>query len=239
MTTVAIPVAINLAYWLYKEHPDVFNALQKMALQKKAGLGALGQDDSDFLPGISVMPDDTSSTDIGSFTQPDVGSITTSDVAASISPDLLSLPEPQLQSVSLDPDSLPTPDLVSASDVAAANTTVSPSTASNVGSVAAVLTTGLGALAAVTTAIYKAGSAQAATIQTQASRAAAGTNPAPITYGYNSAGQLVPILQTGTSSIGLSPQTLASLGIPSSWGPYIIPVGIGIIVLMALGGKKR
>lgn len=239
-TVVPLPVAINLAYWLYKEHPDIFNALKGMATSK--GLGALGQDGdtSDFLPGIDVLPVDDTSTDVGNFLpSSSAGSITTSDVTSTISPDLLALPEPQLQTVSFDPSSLPTPDLVTASVNAAASSNVSPTTASNVGSVGTLLTTGLAALAGVTAAIYKAGTPQASTIATQASRAAAGVNPAAITYGYNAAGQLVPILQTPASAgIALSPQTLASLGIPAAWGPYVIPVGIGLIILVAIAGAS-
>lgn len=246
-TIIKLPQAINLAYWLLKIHPEVFSALQKGAFNKTGGpLGALGQDDDDF---VGVTPVETDTFDAGSAisaasdsitTIPDTGTLTSSDIASTISPDLIALPPPQLQTVSLDPDSLPTPDLVSAADVAAANTTVTPASASNVGSVAAILTTGLGALAAVTAAIYKAQSPQAATIATQAQRAAAGANPAPITYGYNAAGQLVPILQTPTTAgIGLSPATLASLGIPASWAPYVVPVVIGVIILAVAGGSKK
>lgn len=248
MSKITLPAAINLSYWLYKVHPEVFNSLLGMTKRPGAKMGALGDDGSTFLPGISVMPADTTAADIGNLADlpPDVGTITTSDISSSISPDLASF-TPELSNVSfVDTSSLvPISDqTISDVNTAAGSTDpgLSSGAASNIGSVASVLTAGLGALAAVTTAIYKAGSPQAATISTQQSRAQAGYAAAPITYGYNTAGQLVPVLQTGVSSgVALSPQTLASLGVPSSWGPYVIPVGIGVIVLIAIaaaGAKK-
>jgi len=262
MATVPLPVAINLSYWLMKVHPPVFSALLNMAKGRPSGLGALGQgDDDDFLPGISVMPDDTS-IDVGNFvSSPDVGSITTSDISSSISPDLVSLPSPQTTTSSdfytgITPmpaadtsadvgnflDNENAPSIPGSGTIPSSESTVNAPTANNVGSVAGVLTAGLGALAAVTAAIYKAGTPQASTIATQASRAANGVNPAPITYGYNSAGQLVPVLSsasTGTAG-ALSPQTLASLGVPSTWGPYILPALVGVVLLVAMsGGSKK
>ena len=257
MSTVPIPVAINLAYWLYRVHPQVFTELLNTAKGRPSGLGSLGDDGSDFLPGVSVMPDDTSY-DVGDFVTSDAGSISTSDISATLTPDLVSLPAPALTPTTGEfytgitpmPAADTTADVgnfLANSGVTGSTTTgstastVNPATASNVGSVAAVLTAGLGALAAVTTAIYKAGTAPAATIATQANRAAAGVNPAPITYAYNSAGQLVPVLSSAsTGTVGaLTPQTLASLGIPSAWGPYIVPGLIGVIVLVALSGASK
>ncbi len=68
-----------------------------------------------------------------------------------------------------------------------------------------------------------------------------GVNPAPITYGYNSQGQLVPVLASyRTGTVGaLSPQTLASLGVPSSWGPYVVPALVGLLVLVAVSGASK
>lgn len=233
MTAIKPAVAINLSYWLYKVHPEIFARLQKMVPGGGGKLGALGDDGGgDFLPGITPYSGDTVTT---SF---DVGNIDTSSVDSAISPDLVSLPEPQLDTVSLDVNNLPTPDFQIASD-SAASSGLSSSTASTVGAVAGVLTAGLGALASVTTAIYKAGSPQAATIAKQASLAQAGVNPAPITYGYNSAGQLVPILQTPTTTLGLSPQTLSNLGLPTSWTPYVIPVTIGVVVVALIAGASK
>lgn len=244
MATVPLPVAINLSYWLYKIHPDIFAELLDVAKGRPSGLGALGDDGSgDFLPGISVMPADTSSFDVGNFVNSDAGSITTADINASISPDLASLPEPQLQDISIDAGGIPNPDLQGALDSTNVDTGLDNSKSGTIGQVATVLTTGIAALGAIGTAMYKSAQtqAQAQTIQAQAARAAAGVNPAPVTYGYNSAGQLVPILasaSTGTVS-AISPQTLASLGIPSSWSPYILPALLGLLVVAAVGGSKR
>jgi len=260
MATVPLPVAINLSYWLMKVHPPVFAALLNLAKGRPSGLAGLGQGDDSFLPGVSVMPDDTS-IDVGNFVSaPDVGSITTSDISSSISPDLVSLPSPQIGSndfyTGITPmpaadtsadignflDNQNAPSIPGSGTIPSSESTVNTPTANNVGSVASVLTAGLGALAAVTTAIYKAGTPQASTIATQANRAASGVNPAPITYGYNSAGQLVPVLSSAsTGTVGaLSPQTLASLGVPSTWGPYILPALVGVVLLVAMsGGSKK
>jgi uncharacterized membrane protein YeaQ/YmgE (transglycosylase-associated protein family) len=254
---VPLPVAINLSYWLYKVHPPVFAALLNHAKGRPSGLGSLGDDGSDFLPGVSVMPDNASSFDVGNFIDSGSGaSVTTSDISSSISPDLVSLPQPQetigsgefYTGITPMPAADTTADIgnfLANSDAAPAGgsapSTLNPPTASNVGAVAGVITAGLGALAAVTTAIYKAGTPQASTIATQANRAAAGINPAPITYAYNSAGQLVPLLASmSTGTVGaLSPQTLATLGIPSTWGPYVVPALVGILVVMAIGAMKK
>lgn len=251
MTKVALPLAINLSYWLYKIHPEVFTALLNQAKGRPSGLGALGQDGGDFYPGISPVPADTSSFDVGNFVTSDAGSITTSDISATVSPDLVSLPASQASSdfyTGITP--MPAADTNAdignflansdAPSLGATNTLDTP-TASNVGAVAGVITAGLGALAAVTTAIYKAGTPQASTIGTQANRVANGVNPAPITYGYNSQGQLVPVLASySTGTVGaLSPQTLASLGVPSSWGPYVVPVLVGLLVLVAVSGASK
>jgi hypothetical protein len=252
--SITLPVAINLSYWLYKVHPEIFAPLLNQANGRPTGLGTLGDDDSgDFLPGISVMPDDTS-IDVGNFVTSDSGSISTSDISQSISPDLVSLPAPQTVANSGEFYTGITPmpadtsadignflDNSNAPSSPSTPTTLSTPTASSVGAVAGVLTAGLGALAAVATAIYKSGTPQAATIATQGQRAAAGQNPAPITYAYNSAGQLVPVLSSAsTGTVGaLSPQTLASLGVPSTWAPYIVPGLIGIIILVALSGASK
>lgn len=253
---ITIPAAINLSYWLYKIHPDIFNALLNTAKGRPSGLGALGDDGSDFLPGITPLPDDTSY-DVGNFVTSNSGSISTSDISASVSPDLVSLPAPQtVGAASSDfyPGISPMPAADTTADVGnflansnapssggSTASTIDPPTASNVGSVAGVLTAGLGALAAVTTAIVKAGTPQASTIATQASRAAAGLTAAPITYAYNSAGQLVPVISSAsTGTVGaLSPQTLASLGIPTTWAPYVLPALVGVIVLVALSGASK
>lgn len=256
---VPLTAAINLSYWLLKVHPEVFNALLNQARGRPAGLGALGDDGSDFLPGISVMPDDSSTIDVGNFVSSDAGSITTSDINASLSPDLVSMPSPQTSVGSGDFYTGITPMPAADTNVDIGNFldnsnapaatgggestagTLNAPTASNVGAVAGVLTAGLGALAAITTAIYKAGTPQASTIGTQANRVVNGVNPAPITYGYNSAGQLVPVLSSATTGTAgyLSPQTLASLGIPSTWGPYVLPVIVGIVVLAVAGGGSN
>lgn len=256
---ITIPAAINLSYWLYKVHPEIFGQLLNTAKGRPSGLGALGDDGSDFLTGITPMPDDTTSYDVGNFVTSDAGSISTSDISSSISPDLVSLPAPQTTAIGASSSDFytgitPMPAADTNADVGnflansnapssggSTASTVDPPTASNVGAVAGVITAGLGALAAVTTAIYKAGTPQASTINTQASRTAAGLNPAPITYAYNSAGQLVPVISSAsTGTVGaLSPQTLASLGIPSTWGPYVVPALVGVIVLVALSGASK
>jgi hypothetical protein len=255
MAKVTLPLAINLSYWLYRVHPEVFTALLNQAKGRPSGLGTLGDDGGDFYTGISVMPDDTSSFDVGNFVSSDAGSITTSDINATISPDLVSLPQSQAAIGSNDfyTGITPMPAADTNADVGnflansdapslggSSPSTLNPPVASNVGAVAGVITAGLGALAAVTTAIYKAGTPQASTIGTQANRVANGVTPAPITYGYNSQGQLVPVLaSTRTGTVGaLTPQTLASLGVPSSWGPYILPLA-GILALVAINGASK
>jgi hypothetical protein len=243
MARIQLPAAINLAYWLYKVHPEIFSSLLNQSRAQTSTMGALGQDDGgDFLPGISLMPDVTSDvSDIGSFSaSSDVGSFVPSDIGATISPDLWDF-QPELSDVSFDSSSsLVTPissGTTSAINTAAAN--IDSSTASSIGSVASLLTAGLGSLAAITTAVYKAGSPQATTIAAQAQRAAAGAPAAPLTYAYNSSGQLVPVLQTGAQSgVALTPQNLSSL-VPSSWGQYVIPVGVGVLVAIAIYAGTR
>lgn len=225
---------INLAYWLYKVHPELFRALQTQVPQASSRLGRLGDD---FTPSSTdFVPFDSSS-----YAPPPVPDVlppdlTTGQVSASLDPGLVALPDPQLANVGIDA-ALTTPTI---------DTT--PAGASSSGGLTGALTsigsflasaTGLTSLTNLATAVYKANTPQSATIATQAARVAAGLNPAAITYGYNSAGQLVPVLnQPNTAGVALNSQTLAGL-IPSSLTRYVVPVIIGAVLWWAMSGSRK
>jgi hypothetical protein len=252
---------LNLAYWLYRIHPELFAALQapanqaQQALRSRRKLGSLGDDGVSLLDTSSSfdpLPLDTTSTDttpafdtgstptfeIGS-TPIDTSSLSSSDVSAAISSDLQSLPPPALQNVTIDaaltPPQVSIPGAVPSAAAATSSGGIGGALASVGGFLASA--TGLTSLTNLATAYYKANTPQAATVAAQVGRVQNGVNPAPITYAYNSAGQLVPVLaKPNTAGIALTPQTLANL-IPSSWAPYMVPVGLGLLVLWALSKR--
>ena len=215
---------INLAYWLAKVHPEIYARILPMAVKATRSLGALGDD----------------------ITSGDTGITTTFDTSDVVSPDLTALPAPDLTNVSIDAATgFTTPSFsAGASAVIGSSAQESGGFLTSIGSgladVGKWLTSavGLSSVSNVATAVVKANTPQSQTIQTQLARVASGTNPAPITYGLNTAGQLIPILQPAqTAGMGLTSQTLAKL-LPSSLQPYVIPIGIGIIALVLLGSRR-
>lgn len=224
---------LNLAYWLAKVHPELFNQLIAPArqAQQARGMGALGDDEDldfaiDYPTGYSAGDTSYLSSQI-----------------PTIDPSLLSLPAPDLSNVGLDAS-------LATSTINFDPSTLSPSSSSSGGiggalaSIGSFLSSavGLTSLSNLATAVYKSNTPQAATIATQVARVGAAGNPAAITYGYNSAGQLVPILaQANTAGVALNSQTLASL-LPSSLSglaPYIVPGLIGLVVLWAVSGSRK
>ncbi len=228
---------INLAYWLYKIHPQLFNALQRPAQQasSRGKLGRLGDDLTDFVPfdASAYVPS------LDTNVPYDTSSLTSGDIAATLDPVIVNLPDPSLTNIGIDA-ALTTPNF-SFNTGAAVAPASSGGLSGALASIGSFLSsaTGLSSLSNLATAVYKANTPQAATIATQIGRVQAGANPAPITYGYNTAGQLVPILaKANTAGVALNPQTLAGL-IPASWTPYVVPTVIGIVLLWALSGAKK
>jgi len=235
---------INLAYWLYKVHPRLFNALQAPAQRAAAGrklsrLARLGDDFTDFTPSSSdFVPFDSSAyaPTVDTTVPFDTSAITSGDISASLDPVIVNLPDPALTNVGIDA-ALTTPTV--SFNTSDPSPTSSSGLSGALASIGSFLTsaTGLTSLSNLATAAYKANTPQAATIATQIGRVQAGANPAPITYGYNAAGQLVPILQQpNTAGVALNPQTLAGL-IPSSLIPYVVPAVIGLVLLWAITGS--
>jgi hypothetical protein len=214
--------ATNLAYWFYRVHPELYMELAARARPTLARFGRLGDDGS--------VISDTTVTDGG-------GIVTdTTQVISGIDPSLVSMPDPALTDVGVGAavaDVNVPIDIPSVPTGSATVATPSGDWASALGSVGSFLAsaTGLTAATNLATAYYRANTPQAQTIQTQVARVQGGATPAAITYGYNSAGQVVPVLaQTGQA---LTPQTLSGL-IPSNWQQYAIPVGIGLVLLWLL-----
>lgn len=236
--SVKLTNAINLAYWLYKVHPQLFNKLQQVAQSSAAGLGRLGDD---FTPSSTdFVPFDSSSYDAAPV--PDVlpPDLTSGDISASLDPVIVNLPDPALTNIGIDA-ALTTPTISFDTSGATPATSSSGGLSGALASIGSFLSsaTGLTSLSNLATAVYKANTPQAATIATQIGRVQAGVNPAPITYGYNAAGQLVPVLnQANTAGVALNSQTLAGL-IPSSLTPYVVPAIIGVVLLWALTGSKK
>jgi hypothetical protein len=227
---------LNLAYWVWKVHPELFAALLRSTgqTQPTQGLGSLGQDGTDI---GTTTTFDTSAPDVTITAS--TNALGAGDVISQLSPDLTSLAAPDLANVSIDPSGLTTPSFSTAADTATASSAggVGSAIGSALSSVGSFLTSvpGLTSLSNLATAIFKANTPQASTINAQVARVQAGANPAPITYGYNAAGQLVPILQTPSTNTGfaLTPSSLSQL-IPSSITPYLVPVGIGLLLWWAL-----
>jgi len=226
---------INLAYWLYKVHPQIFNALQAPARQASSGkVGRLGDDftpaSTDF---VAFDPNNLPTVDTSS-------AVTSGDISSNLDPGLVALPDPSLTNVGIDA-ALTTPSISFDTSGATPPTNTSGGLSGALASIGSFLTstTGLTSLSNLATAVYKANTPQASTIATQIGRVQAGTTPAPITYGYNAAGQLVPVLtKANTAGVALTPQTLAGL-IPSSLTPYVVPIVIGAVLLWALSGSKK
>jgi len=243
--------AINLAYWIAKFHPTLFRRLQILAAPNGLGrigrlglYGRLGQDVS-FIsqesptsfsidPTLQPMP-----ADIPDMSQPP-GSFLSQETSSSIDPDLIAL-----QPVNVD-----VPDITNSSEASIASAPIDTSS-SALSSASSGLTSalasvgkwlssapGLSAVTNLATSIYKSGTPQASAINTQVARTQAGVNPAAITYGYNSLGQLVPVLQpAGTAGLSLDPTTLAQL-VPPTLQPYIVPIVAVVAILALLGAAK-
>lgn len=236
--------AIRLASWLLQHHPQIFNALAQQA--KAQGFSGLG--------------DDTVSTDIGtSFTYDSSNDTFDPGSSSLVDSSSFSPAAPELTQFQLDPSTFSTPSFDSSS-LSMPNFQVDTGGSSGVGastsSVGSFLSSGSGisALTSLARAIFGSSSAQGATIATQAKLVSAGQNPAPIAYGVNAAGQVVPIYTgstvpaaiaatgtpalttAGVAGLSLSTSALASL-IPSSIMPWVI--GGGILWLLASVSKRR
>lgn len=232
--------ALNLAYWVYKVHPELFAQLQQRALASARSatnvqrLAALGQDGADIgtTTFFDTGSDPTFTIDTSSFD---------SSLASSITPDLTSLSTPDLTNISFDSSGLAVPTFSTAADAITPSsaTTGGFSLSSALSSVGNFLssTAGLTSLASLGTAYYKANTPQAQTVSTQVARVANGYAPAPITYGsYN--GQVTPVLQQpGRAGVALTPASLQAL-VPSSLQPYLIPVTVGGLLLWALSRAR-
>jgi len=223
-TAAALNNGLNLAYWLYRVHRPLFASLLGQVQRPTPNrFGALGDD-------ASVI-----STDIGTSTTFDTGGI---------SPDLISLPDPALADIGV-----AVPDISSdvGAAIGAANVPASGSISGGVaGGIAGALSsvggflasaTGLTSLSNLATAYYKANTPQAATIATQIGRVQAGATPAPITYGYNAQGQLVPVLSQSGLNTPLTQSTLGSL-VPSALARYALPIGLGLLAIWAFASRK-
>jgi hypothetical protein len=202
----------DFAVWLETVHPDIYTQLYSQAIQQGAHahrLGALGDDDSSDLD----VSDDSSSYDWSSFSSPTLTDPLTGDsidtsIDSSTSTDLT------LQPLSFDASTLTAPNVT----IDASGTTGDSLTGAAT-SVGNWLTSaqGLTAVANLTTATANAvstvqqGKVQMAVIQAQAARAASGASPLPITYAYNSAGQLVPVYQPVSGSL-IPPNVSAAIG---------------------------
>lgn len=236
-TAASLRNGLNLAYWLFRVHPQLFEALRAPAAKysaKSAGLGRLGDDLFDTgasYPTFEVASD-TSAISGGSFSD------TIGATYSPIDPSLVSMPDPGLTDIGIDAATAQVS--VPSIDSAVATPATTPASAGALSSVGSFLAsvTGLTSLTNLATAIVKSNTPQAATIATQVARVQNGVSPAPITYAYNSAGQLVPVLATGTSApMALTSQTLSNL-IPSSVSSYAIPIGLGLLLVWALSSRK-
>jgi hypothetical protein len=219
---------VNLAYWLAKVHPELFNALIAPAAQRQRKMGALGDDGS----GLDFTIDYPSGYSAGDTSY-------LSSQIPTIDPSLLALPDPQLSSVGIDA-ALTTPSVPIDTSGATAPTSSAGGLGGALASIGSFLSSaaGLTSLSNLATAVYKANTPQAATVATQIARVQGGTTPAPITYAYNSAGQLVPVLaKANTAGVSLTPQSLAGL-VPSSLTPYVVPTVIGLLLLWAFSSNK-
>lgn len=223
--TVVKKASLNLAYWLAKVHPEIFNALKSPAAQAervRTRLAALGDDSSDLNFAIDYPsgygPPADSAADLSFSIEYPSGY--GPSATPSIDPALVALPSSGASTSS---------SLVSGFD----------SALSSIGKFLGSAP-GINALTNLATAIFKPGTPQAATIATQIARTQTGVGAAPLTYGYNSAGQWVPVLAQPNSAAGiaLNPQTLAALGVPPSIAPYVAPALIGLVLYWALSRKR-
>lgn len=236
---------LNLAYWLYKVHPELYARLVPLATRARGRLGTLSDD---FLPGISTF-DPSSSIDtfsIDSF-QPlpsDAATFTfdpTSNPLATITPDIASIGTPDLTNITVDTSGFTTPAFQPEPDPTGS---IWDSIGSGLQSVGSWLTSsqGLSSLSSIANTVLKANAPAQATVNTQVQRVAAGSNPAPLTYGVNASGQVVPILtRAGTGSgIGLTFQSLQKL-VPTAWQPYVAPtlIGLGAWLLFKMVQRRR
>lgn len=227
---------INLAYWLYKVHPEIYARV--LPLANRAVSKGMGRLADDFLPGISTFdPSTVESIDTSNLL--DTGASPTagfsfdagSNPIDSLTPDIASIATPDLVNVSVDASGMTTPSFQTDTGGGILN-----AIGSGLASVGSWLTSaaGLTTVGNLTNTVLKANTPQQQTVQTQLSRVAAGNNPAPITYGVNASGQVVPILQTGyNTGQALNQNTLASL-LPSSLSRYATPISIGLLALVGI-----
>lgn len=226
---ITLTPQVRLASWLLQNHPEIFKAIQQQAQQ--SGFARFGDGETT-----------TFDSSLDTFT-PDL--VDTSSLV--LDPGTLSTP-------SLDWGSLATPsfnvDTTSSGGFFSTLTSGLSSVASFLGSA-----TGLTALTSVAKAAFGSGSAQAQTIGTQTKLVANGQNPAPISYGVNAAGQVVPIY-TGTTvpgtvaatgspavtTAGVAGISLTSAGLSSLLSSKALPWVLGIVaggLLLASAGRGK
>jgi hypothetical protein len=219
---------VNLGYWLYRVHPELYARILPLATKASAKLGALA--------------DDVSSSDTGTTTTFDPAGDTFnisggSDVLNNLAPDMASIATPELTNISVETSGFTVPDFQTESNPSGIFSAID----SGLKSVGSWLTSaaGLSTVGNIANTVIKANTPQQQTVQTQIARVASGSNPLPITYGANPSGQLVPILQTGLNQgRALTPSTLASF-MPSSLRPWATPISIGILALLGIGLMRR
>lgn len=233
--------AASLAVWLAAHHPDLFLTTVRHARAAKASkrLQGLG-DDPTFDPSAFLTVD------------PSTFDSTATDF------DLSSF-EPDLQTVEFDPDSVSLPDnLLSDSTASGAGflSSIADSPTSAGGSVASALGGGLSSVfnalgtatkylstgqgqATLSSLVSLLNPTQAAVVNTQVARTATNQAVLPVSYGYNTTGQLVPVYApTGQQ---LTPQGLASLT-PSSFSVFFSKYGVYVaaaaVVVAALVARR-
>jgi hypothetical protein len=255
----------SLSYWLAVHHPDLFLTVYKQAQTARnaaalnRGMGRFAQDDGSDLFSFTSTPDDDSNPLNLTF-----------DTSSAISPDLTSF-TPGLTDVTVDSSVTDiAPNLVSdATDAGnqavsqAANAPTSngstlggtlASAGSSVlgalGTVASTLTnpTVVASLASAAKAYFtaqgqvQAAQTQAAVLNTQLARVAAGQTTAPITYVTGANGQQIPAyvtqgpngpIYTPVSSSALASLTPSSLSVFLSQNGIWVVIGLGVLALLA------
>lgn len=229
----------SFAYWLYVTHPAIYFAVARRMKQSGLGcytcgsFGRLGQDDGSDIPIIDVTAD--------SF---DTGTISATDAVASsvfttVDPSTFTPISVDATAITPPPDTAITP---------AAST--DSSTLSKVGDfltssqgVSALLTVGAAAVKAAAT--VQSAQTQQSILQMQAARAAAGLNPAAVSYTVNPAtGAVTPVIATGAGGTmpltgamqsALTPGTAAaSIALQNFVSQYGLLIGLGFLALLAL-----
>lgn len=207
--------AQQLAEWIGDTHPDFYSVLYSYVARRNQanatryarlrGFGDDGDDLTEFVPDLGDDSDTSAPTYSDSdlissqYTAPsiDIPTLTSSDLSPPPLSANLSMPDSGTLDVSTD------------NSGAGFLQSVGSGIASAASSVGSFLTSaqGLSDVTKLATAYFQLqnnkvnAQIQTQVLQAQASRAAAGAAPAPITYALNSAGQLVPIYSVAAGSV--------------------------------------